>query len=312
MIGIIYKYTSPNGKVYIGQTLDEDRRRKDFLNLSKKYAGRKIENARKKYLPENFQYEILERKEYNNEIEANKDLDILEKYYIELHNSVTNGYNTSYGGVGFFRLAMGEKDVKEHMINALKEYYKTYDVYNKGKKIEELFPQEKVDRIKKRLQECALGRKSGMKGKKHTQEAKEKIREKAKLRTKEKNPFYGKHCTQLQKDALTKANGIEVVQIDKETNEILNVFLSAQKAALFLGKKKNCNGTILDACREIPRKGHRKVQTLYGYKWKFKKDIEGSTTIGTDGKLYYCPSTSTLQANGNGSGEHLEKDDDIV
>lgn len=61
MIGIIYKYTSPSGKVYIGQTIDEKKRRKEFRNLNIKYAGRKINHARKKYGPENFEYEVLER-----------------------------------------------------------------------------------------------------------------------------------------------------------------------------------------------------------------------------------------------------------
>ena len=30
--GIIYKYTSPSGKVYIGQTIDEKDRKKAFFN----------------------------------------------------------------------------------------------------------------------------------------------------------------------------------------------------------------------------------------------------------------------------------------
>lgn len=48
MIGIIYKYTSPSGKVYIGQTTQEKRRRKTFLNLNKSYGGVKIDNARRR------------------------------------------------------------------------------------------------------------------------------------------------------------------------------------------------------------------------------------------------------------------------
>lgn len=48
IIGIIYKYTSLSGKVYIGQTVNERKRRKKFLNLNKDYAGLKINNARYK------------------------------------------------------------------------------------------------------------------------------------------------------------------------------------------------------------------------------------------------------------------------
>ena len=45
-IGIIYKYTSPSGKIYIGQTMNEKERRKKFLGKSS-YAGEKIDTARK-------------------------------------------------------------------------------------------------------------------------------------------------------------------------------------------------------------------------------------------------------------------------
>lgn len=44
--GIIYKYTSPSGKHYIGQTINENQRRKIFNNLNLAYAGLKIDNAR--------------------------------------------------------------------------------------------------------------------------------------------------------------------------------------------------------------------------------------------------------------------------
>ena len=47
-IGIIYKYTSPSGKIYIGQTMNEKERRKKFLGKSS-YAGEKLHTARKKY-----------------------------------------------------------------------------------------------------------------------------------------------------------------------------------------------------------------------------------------------------------------------
>lgn len=57
--GIIYKYTSPSGKVYIGKTINEKRRRYSFYNLNRRYAGPKIERARKKYGPKNFKYEVI-------------------------------------------------------------------------------------------------------------------------------------------------------------------------------------------------------------------------------------------------------------
>lgn len=41
MRGVIYKYTNlKNGKVYIGQTLNETKRREKWRNLNSPYAGR--------------------------------------------------------------------------------------------------------------------------------------------------------------------------------------------------------------------------------------------------------------------------------
>lgn len=98
--GIIYKYTSPSDKVYIGQTVDERTRRKKFLNTNISYAGLKIDNARKKYGPLNFKYEVLETISNNNLDSLIEELNKLEIYYIGLYNSFKNGYNMSIGGDG--------------------------------------------------------------------------------------------------------------------------------------------------------------------------------------------------------------------
>lgn len=54
MRGIIYKYTSPENKVYIGQTIDEEARRLSFKRDSS-YAGVKINLARAKFNPINIE-----------------------------------------------------------------------------------------------------------------------------------------------------------------------------------------------------------------------------------------------------------------
>lgn len=92
--GIIYKYISPSKKVYIGQTRNEADRRYRWNNLNKPYAGIKIERARKKYGPENFQYEVL----FNIENDLITILNQKEVEYILLYDSYNNGYNSSTGG----------------------------------------------------------------------------------------------------------------------------------------------------------------------------------------------------------------------
>lgn len=95
--GIIYKYTSPSGRCYIGQTTDEKTRR-DHWNTKGSYAGRKIDRAREKYGIESFSYEVLERRIYESKEEASNGLDALEIYYIGLYDSYRNGYNCTTGG----------------------------------------------------------------------------------------------------------------------------------------------------------------------------------------------------------------------
>lgn len=97
--GIIYKYTSPSGKVYIGQTTNERRRRWQFNSLQIKYGSNKIDNARKKYGPTNFQYEILFECKQDNLKVLTSILDCKEIELIKYYNSVDLGYNCAFGGI---------------------------------------------------------------------------------------------------------------------------------------------------------------------------------------------------------------------
>lgn len=99
MRGIIYKYTSPSGKCYIGQTNQESKRKYRFENINQSYGSPKINNARKKYGPENFKYEILFEIDIDNKDELRKILGEKEIIYIEQFNTVINGYNHQEGGL---------------------------------------------------------------------------------------------------------------------------------------------------------------------------------------------------------------------
>lgn len=56
--GVIYKYTSPSNKHYIGQTINENIR-KSHHRITTAKNGTKFGNAISKYGLENFSYEIL-------------------------------------------------------------------------------------------------------------------------------------------------------------------------------------------------------------------------------------------------------------
>lgn len=99
--GIIYKYTSPSGKVYIGQTTNELYRRRMWFSSGRYTGGRsKIDRARKKYGATNFTYSVLYKREYPSAELATKELNIMESYYIGLYDSYRNGYNSTLGGDG--------------------------------------------------------------------------------------------------------------------------------------------------------------------------------------------------------------------
>lgn len=92
----IYKYTNLiNGKVYIGQAIDINQRKREHrCNASKAKKG--FEKALQKYGEDNFSFEIIE--------ECNKnELDKKEIYWISYYHSyikdpLCNGYNLTPGG----------------------------------------------------------------------------------------------------------------------------------------------------------------------------------------------------------------------
>lgn len=97
--GIIYKYTSPSGKSYIGQTTNERHRINTWKCIKYRYAGPKINRARAKYGPNQFTYEVLHKKYYFTKEQATQDLDMWEIYYIGYYDTYRNGYNSTIGGL---------------------------------------------------------------------------------------------------------------------------------------------------------------------------------------------------------------------
>ena len=93
MIGI-YKYQNKlNGKIYIGQSTDIERRYQQHLWDAEKRPeqGTGIDLAINKYGINNFTFEIIEQ--CNSE-----QLDERERFWIEYFNSYTDGYNRTPGG----------------------------------------------------------------------------------------------------------------------------------------------------------------------------------------------------------------------
>ena len=149
--GVIYRYKSPSGKYYIGQTIDEKHRKVIFSNVKLKYGGPKIEAARRKYGPENFEYCVLMNVTGDNKEEVKNYLDILEIGFIKMYNSFNNGYNSCEGGLGNRGYIPTEDTIRLHSESMKK---KKIIPWNKGKKCPGRTPE-----TKQKIRETLTGRK---------------------------------------------------------------------------------------------------------------------------------------------------------
>lgn len=290
--GIIYKYVSPNGKIYIGQTTEEKRRRKTFFNLNKSYGGDKIDAARHKYSPENFDYEILFDAKFLTKKEATQKLDELEEYYIRMHNSYRRGYNMTYGGYTTRGYVFSPEQKKEMSIARtgrktrprtedekaqqsvlMKKKWET-DSYRKLR--EEINKSESHKLI---VSESLSGKKNGMYGKKHTEESRTKMSE---SRSNQKNIWFGKEkplayrqrirqslilyhekhlVSEETKDKISKNVSIPVCKYSIEGN-YLSTYLSATVAGQDNGVDPSC---IIKCCK-------RRRKSAGGFIWKYKNE----------------------------------------
>lgn len=86
--GIYMWFDTINKKGYVGSSTDLHKRFRDFLNPNKRYAGEKMEEARKNI--DNFVYLLLEKIDDKD----SEYMETLERYYMKKYNTLKNGYNT--------------------------------------------------------------------------------------------------------------------------------------------------------------------------------------------------------------------------
>ena len=122
--GYIYKYTYPNGKVYIGQTTTSvEKRWKEHVSNSKSLRSKMIGDAAiKKFGKENIKIEVLEEVEVDETKPTLlvEKLNQLEKKYISKYESsdIKKGYNILLGGE---RKALGQKILDEKWYELFEE-----------------------------------------------------------------------------------------------------------------------------------------------------------------------------------------------
>lgn len=280
MEGIVYKYTSPSGKVYIGQTSNEHRRRMEFGRLSQSYGGHRMDMARLKYGPENFSYEVLFRGTFQDEKEMECILNEKERYYIAYFDSFRNGYNMNEGGAGNVGFSMPEKSrmiISRNTKEWIRE--KGHPLSGKG------HTSESIEKMRMNTRK-KFGKENPNYGWKPSRELLDRLAALSRQRTGEKNPFYGRHHTENVKNIFREKFGKPVAQIDKNTGKIIAVFQSLNEAAISVCGNIKAATDISKCCKGYVNSKGVKIKSARGYKWEWYNQLqtEGSSTIESESK----------------------------
>lgn len=216
-MGQIYRILNKiTGKSYIGQTtgLAINRFKDHARNNKNTYIG----NIINKYGKHNFKLYILE-----DNVPKSK-LNIREQYYIEKYNTFNNGYNQTLGGAG------------------IKGYNHTQETKNKiSVASNNMFANPKFD-VKKRNHKIS----EALTGRNKTVEHCKKLSDIAKMRTGDKNPFFGQHHTPKTKMAISKANSKSVFVYDTNFT-FVNMFKNGKDAAKWLKNEVDLTGIKLES-----------------------------------------------------------------
>ena len=245
-MGYIYKITNKeNGKVYIGQTVKvtpTDRysqHRYLATHPEQEKTASYLHRSMAKHGLDSFTFEVIEEVE-------NSELDNREIYWIKEYNSlIPNGYNVSSGGggtPGFSRPQTPEEKEKRSISN--KQFYIDHPEQKEimSERTKKLWENEEyrekvtqgVHKFYKEHPDMFKGENNPMYGKKHTEEALEKIRAHAATRK------------------------LPVAQLDKDTYEVIQVFDGVKDAERALGVS---HGWLSKAAKAD--------KIAYGYRWKF-------------------------------------------
>lgn len=257
--GIIYKYTSPSGKHYIGQTTDEKKRRRDFLDVNISYAGDKINKARQKYGPENFEYEVLLTITADTLENLCDLLDFSEQYYIEKYNSCNAGYNLLEGGTSFRNWKKTQEQVEKQRISLI-NYYKTHENPNSKKVLQYNLDGSFIKEWSSASEaESTLGYSSGNISNVCRGVGKSAMGYMWKYKEEDNIPDFIEACT--TKGTPRKHTGL--LQLDRDGN-LIKEWRSNKEAALALNIKSP--SAISEVCR-----GKRK--TAGGFVWRYKDQV---------------------------------------
>lgn len=270
MIGI-YKITNKiNGHAYIGQSVQIEKRwaaHKEKIN-SDKEKDYPLYRAFKKYGLDNFSFEIIEECQES-------DLNDREIYWIDYYDTFKNGYNQTVGGSGTRKYnpqdVIDTYNVSKNMNQTAKtlnlSYYTVRDILHHHNifGIDEIKPVEQIDpktlkviKTFESLEDAA--REIGCT---HTA-----IAQAAAGQTNNCRGYFWRFKgdkKDFSNTTLNKRWRRGVLQLDKETGEIIQEYLSLSDAAASLNLPSSATSSICAACKG-------KYKSAYGYKWCYSDE----------------------------------------
>jgi hypothetical protein len=277
MKGIIYKYTFPDGKVYIGQTRNPEKRKREHIDPKTGPVNTGFWEAYQRF--GTFEYEVIREIESDNEDELIDLLNRWESDYIYQYKSDNPeyGYNrTSYASVG-----IESKKILRRVYNAIQE-----DFFNSEIVILDS-ASEKIWRTKQPLTEEELFLiTEKYPGSPWLDSLKDfDFKNLRKSRISERREFYLDEHFGYIRFAIEECSQYKAAQYVRENGRQIIEEARLAKAIVQLDKEGNVikeYGSILEICQafNIERgdnirnvlKGKQK--TAYGFFWKYKKDMK--------------------------------------
>jgi hypothetical protein len=276
MKGIIYKYTFPDGKVYIGQTRNPEKRKREHIDPKTGPVNTGFWDAYQRF--GTYEYEVIREIESDNEDELIDLLNRWESGYIYQYkaDNPEYGYNrTSYASVG-----IESKKILRRVYNAIQE-----DYFNSELEVLES-ASEKIWRTKQPLTKEELFL--------ITEKYPDNIwfdnlkdfdfKNLHKNRITEKREFYLDEHLGFIRNAIWECSQYIAARYVRENRKQIIEEVRKAKAIVQIDKEGNIikeYSSILEICQafNIERgdnirnvlKGKQK--TAYGYFWKYKKDM---------------------------------------
>jgi len=117
--GVIYKFTSPSGKIYIGQSISFENRLNQYRVKKNFSIGKYLKAAIEKYSFENFKIELLQVIDLELDVKITKEkLNILEiKFISDFDCLAPKGYNLTGGGKGSYKRII-TKETRKKLSNS--------------------------------------------------------------------------------------------------------------------------------------------------------------------------------------------------